>query len=77
MKENEYPIRENYIEEYSIEEYPDISSTASATDTTGMMQTVPRSAEEYEAYQELSGLEVPDVLDPLNRIEFESPSPKR
>lgn len=39
--------------------YPDITSTFSATETTGLMQTPPKDDGELEAYQELSGMEIP------------------
>lgn len=39
--------------------YPDITSTASATETTGMMPTPPLDDDELESYQQLSGMEVP------------------
>jgi len=40
-------------------EYPDITSTAAATETTGLMQTPPENDDELEAYQELAGMEIP------------------
>lgn len=39
--------------------YPDITSTASATETTGLMPAPPESEEELEAYQQLAGMEIP------------------
>ena len=39
-------------------DYPDISTTSSFTDTTGMMPTPPLTDEQFEAYQELSGMEI-------------------
>lgn len=39
--------------------YPDITSTSSATETTGMMPTPPLTEDQFEAYQELSGMEIP------------------
>jgi len=39
--------------------YPDIAATASATETTGLMQTVPESDEELADYQQLAGMEIP------------------
>ena len=39
--------------------YPDMTSTASASETTGMMPTVPDDDAELESYQQLSGMEVP------------------
>ena len=35
------------------------STTSSFTDTTGMMPTPPLTDEQFEAYQELSGMEIP------------------
>lgn len=40
-------------------DYPDISTTSSFTDTTGMMPTPPLTDEQFEAYQELAGTEIP------------------
>lgn len=40
-------------------QYPDITSTSSATGTTGIMPSMPGTPEEYEAMQELSGMEIP------------------
>ncbi len=37
-------------------DYPNISTTSSFTDTTGMM---PLTDEQFEAYQELAGMEIP------------------
>ena len=39
--------------------YPDITSTAAATETTGLMQAVPENDEELESYQQLAGMEIP------------------
>ena len=39
--------------------YPNINSTTSATDTTGMMPTPPQNNAEWEAYEELAGMEIP------------------
>jgi len=39
--------------------YPDITSTTSATETTGLMQTPPVDEAQFEAYQQLSGMEIP------------------
>lgn len=39
--------------------YPDISDIASATDCTGLMYAPPQNEEEFESYQELSGIELP------------------
>ncbi len=44
-------------------EPPDISSTASATECTGLMYKPPVDMAEYEAYQELSGMEIPKTDD--------------
>ena len=41
------------------DDYPNISTTASSADTTGMMPTPPLTDEQFEAYQELSGMEIP------------------
>ena len=40
-------------------DYPDISTTSSFTDTTGMMPTPPLTDEQFEAYQDLAGMEIP------------------
>lgn len=39
--------------------YPDIATTASATETTGLMQTPPENDDELTAYQQLAGMEIP------------------
>lgn len=39
--------------------YEDMTSTVSGTECTGLMPTPPQDADEYEAYQELHGMEVP------------------
>jgi hypothetical protein len=41
------------------EKFPNISSTASMSECTGLMPTIPENEEAYEAYQELSGMEIP------------------
>lgn len=40
-------------------DYPNMTNTASATETTGMMPTPPLDSDELESYQQLSGMEVP------------------
>lgn len=40
-------------------DYPDMTSTASITETTGLMPTPPLNGEEKEAYEELAGMEIP------------------
>jgi len=40
-------------------ETPDISTTASATECTGLMYKPPVDMEEYEAYRDLYGMEIP------------------
>ena len=40
-------------------DYPDISTTSSFTDTTGMMPSTHLTADHIEAYQELCGIEIP------------------
>ena len=39
--------------------YEDMTSTVSGTECTGLMPTPPQDEDEYEAYQELHGMEVP------------------
>ncbi len=41
--------------------FPELSSVASATECTGLMYKVPMDGEEWEAYQELSSMEIPKV----------------
>lgn len=41
------------------ESYPDITSTTSSMDTTGMIPTPPQSNAEREAYEELAGMQIP------------------
>lgn len=40
-------------------DYPDISNVSSAWDCTGLMPRPPLNEDEYESYQELSGMEIP------------------
>lgn len=44
---------------FSVEEYLDMATTASANETTGMMPALPQNREEYEALQDLAGMSVP------------------
>lgn len=46
--------------------YPDISSAASATETTGMMARAPDSDEEYDSFLDIYGVQVPK-RDELNK----------
>jgi len=39
--------------------YPNINSTASSMDSTGMIPTPPQNSDEWEAYEELTGMELP------------------
>lgn len=41
--------------------YEDISNIASFQETTGLMPTLPRTKEEYEALQDLSGMQIPKI----------------
>ena len=41
------------------DDYPDITTTSSFTETTGLMPTPPRNGAELEAYEELAGMEIP------------------
>ena len=41
------------------EDYQDISTTSSSTDATGLMPTPPLTDEQFEAYQDLAGMEIP------------------
>lgn len=40
---------------------PNISHTASATECTGLMPAAPEDVEEFAAYQELYGMEIPPI----------------
>ena len=42
-------------------EFPDITSTTSSHELTGLMYRPPQTEEEYEAYQELYGMEIPKI----------------
>ena len=46
-------------EEHGHETYPNISSTASTCECTGLMYSPPHSDEELESYQELSNMQIP------------------
>jgi len=39
--------------------FPEISSVASATETTGMMPTLPQNRDEYRSYQNVAGMGIP------------------
>ncbi len=39
--------------------YPNITSTTSATDTTGMIPTPPQNEAERASYEEMAGMEIP------------------
>lgn len=39
--------------------YPDMTSTVSATECTGMFATPPLNTEEYESLQDMYGMEIP------------------
>lgn len=41
--------------------YPEITRVASSFDCTGLMYKPPVDMDEYEAYQELYGMEIPEV----------------
>lgn len=45
------------------EEMPDISSTASAMECTGLMYAMPKDEEEYASYQELYDMEIPQKTE--------------
>lgn len=40
-------------------DYPNITSTNSATETTGMMPSRPQNDAEMESYEELAGMAIP------------------
>lgn len=58
--DNIYPIDYNEHEENS-EIFPNISNVASATETTGAMQTPPLTQYEYSSYQDLVNMGIPKV----------------
>lgn len=41
------------------EEFPDISSVASAQECTGLMHRAPQNSAEWESYQQLSPMAIP------------------
>lgn len=41
--------------------FPDIANVASCTECTGLMLRPPQDRDEYESYQELSGMEIPEL----------------
>ncbi|MDR0314474.1 MAG: hypothetical protein LBH71_00800 [Oscillospiraceae bacterium] len=45
------------------EYYPDISNVSSMSDCTGLMHTPPQNDEEYQAYQDLSNMQIPKQDD--------------
>ena len=42
---------------------PDITTTASAMECTGLMYKPPVDTDEYESYQQLYGMEIPKLED--------------
>lgn len=57
MSDNEKKV---LPDESNNDEMPDISSTASATECTGLMPTPPENEDELEAYQQLYDMEIPE-----------------
>lgn len=53
-KRSDFPMKKG-----KREDYPNITSTTSSMDTTGMMPTPPQSNAERESYEELAGMEIP------------------
>lgn len=42
-------------------DYPDIAHVASSTECTGLMYRPPENMAEYESYQEVYGMEIPEI----------------
>lgn len=45
--------------EEPLEQFPDISNVASASECTGLMHKSPQDQEEWDSYQELSSMAIP------------------
>ena len=48
-------------------DYPDMTSTVSAQETTGMIPAPPQSDAQYTSYQDLYGMEIPKQQTPDDR----------
>lgn len=59
-KSHNKPRRDD-LEDYLLPpgDYPDMTPTASATETTGLIPTPPQSNAQYRAYQTLHGMQIP------------------
>ena len=48
-------------EDHDYDSYPNISSTASACECTGLMYAPPQNKDEYESYQDLFNMQIPRI----------------
>ena len=64
-------IKQDDLEQYLREpgDYPSLTPTVSARETTGMIPAPPQSDAQYESYQELYGMEIPKQQVPDDRAE--------
>lgn len=59
MKNNKRRIAYHEHEEPAAGQFPDISGVASASECTGLMHKSPQDQAEWESYQELSSMAIP------------------
>ena len=62
-------IKQDDLEQYlkGPGDYPNLTPTVSARETTGMIPAPPQSDAQYEAYQDLYGMEIPKQEVPDDR----------
>ena len=58
---------EHYLKEPG--DYPNLTPTVSAQETTGMIPAPPQSDAQYESYQTLSGMQIPKLQTPDDRAQ--------
>lgn len=47
-------------------DYPDMTPTVSATETTGMIPSPPLNDDEYFSYQDMHGMQIPEQQTPYD-----------
>lgn len=61
MSDRKKPIEYHEHDTPKEDNFPELSNVASATECTGLMYRVPMDGEEWEAYQQLSSMEIPKI----------------
>ncbi len=61
-------LKADDLEKYMGEpgDYPDMTTTVSATETTGLFPAPPLDDAEYQSYQNLAGMQIPKMDKPDN-----------